>query len=248
MIEILEKVTHGMLERVGRSLLDVVFPARCVGCGREGQYICMQCEGFMSEAALVCPVCQQASFTGERHQACQTTYGLDGLACVWDYEGVVKSLVHSIAHNGVTHAIGESVERMFLILMRDSERFQQFLSFLVAPETAITYVPMHRGKEKHRGFNQAELFAREIARMVGKEPLSLLQKIIDTKPQSDVPKEDHSRNVNDAFVAQPGAQGIRRVVLVDDAWVTGATMKECCKILKRSGMEEVWGFALARLP
>lgn len=248
MINVLENMIHGVLGRVGRGILDVVFPARCVGCGEEGQYICRRCEGFMGESALICPVCQQASFTGERHTPCVASFSLDGLASVWEYEGVVKSLLHSIQHNGVTHAVGESMERAFMILIRDSERFRQFFAFLLSPETVITYIPMYKNRERHLGFNQAELFAQEIARIVKKESVSMLEKIIDTKLQNDIPKQEHVQNIRDAFAMHPYGKNIERVLLVDDAWVTGATMKECCRVLKESGVKEVWGFTLARLP
>ena len=75
-MNILEKVknevmvTNGVLDRVGKGILDAVFPVVCVGCGREGQYICARCENFANAAAPVCPVCQCSSFSGERHEDC----------------------------------------------------------------------------------------------------------------------------------------------------------------------------------
>lgn len=258
MREMLGKVTHGVLGRMGRGILDVVFPVRCVGCGQEGHYnyICRRCEGFTSEVALICPLCQQSSLTGERHENCRSLYGLHGLASMWEYEGVVKSLLHTIKYNGMTHAVAETVQNACINMAQDEMRFKVFLSYLFSRDTCITYVPMFKKKERFRGFNQAAVFARELGKIVKKEALPLLQKIKDTNPQMELDKEQRLKNVKDSFAisaawklsSQEGAQLPKRVVLVDDVWTTGATMKECCKVLRKAGVQEVWGFTIARTP
>lgn len=268
MKEVLKKIrsvvlgTNGVLGRVGRGILDVVFPARCVGCGEEGQYICRRCGGFVGEAALICSVCQQSSFTGECHEGCRTRYGLDGLVGIWEYEGIVKSLLHKIKYNGMTHAVTQTIQNACMKMTEDEMRFKPFLSYLFSGDTRITYVPMFRKKEKSRGFNQAAVFARGIGKIVKREAVSLLEKVVNTKAQVDLTKEERLTSVRGAFkvhtkmledtnnIARNGAQVSlpKRVVLVDDIWTTGATMKECCKVLKKSGVERVWGFTIARTP
>ncbi len=237
-----------ILRRVGRGILDVVFPARCVGCGEAGHYICRRCEGFTSEVALICPLCQQSSLTGERHENCRSLYGLDGLANLWEYEGVVKSLLHTIKYNGMTHTIAETVQRAYISMAGDTMRFKAFLSYLFSEDTYITYVPMFKKKEKFRGFNQAAVFAREVGKVARREMVSLLEKIVDTKAQVDLTKEERLQNVRGAFQLKSGILIPQNVVLVDDVWTTGATMKECCKVLKKAGVEKVWGFTIARTP
>ena len=254
MREVLEKVKNGvvdgMLGRMGREILDVVFPARCVGCREEGHYICKRCEGFTSEVALICPVCQQSSLTGERHEHCGSLYGLKGLASIWEYEGVIKSLLHTIKYNGVAHAAAETVQRAYINMVGDTMRFSAILSYLFSKDTCVTYVPMFKKKERKRGFNQAAVFAREIGKIAGKGVVSLLEKIVDTKPQVDLTKEERLKNVKGAFRLKSDSnfQIPKNVVLVDDVWTTGATMKECCKVLRKAGAKEVWGFSIARTP
>jgi competence protein ComFC len=244
----LEQVKNGVLGKMGRGILDVVFPARCVGCEEEGHYICRRCEGFISEAALFCPLCQQSSLTGERHENCTSLYGLEGLASIWEYEGVIKSLLHNIKYNGMTHAVAETVQNTYISMAGDVMRFKPFLSYLLSRDTYITYVPMFKRKEKLRGFNQAAVFAQEVGKAVGKSVVSLLEKIVDTKAQVDLTKEERLQNVKGAFQLKSETLIPQNVVLVDDVWTTGATMKECCKVLKKSGVEKVWGFTIARTP
>jgi competence protein ComFC len=248
MKELLGMMTDGILGKMGRGILDVVFPARCVGCGEEGHYICRRCEGFTSEVALICPLCQQSSLTGEHHENCVSRYGLEGLANIWEYEGVIKSLLHNIKYNGMTHAAVEIVQNAYVNMTEDTTRFKPFLSYLFSKETFITCVPMFKRKEKFRGFNQAAVFAREIAKIVGRSAISLLEKIVDTKPQVDLTKEERLHSVNDVFRIKSGSQVPKQVILVDDVWTTGATMKECSRVLRKAGAQEVWGFTLARTP
>ncbi|MCH8244351.1 ComF family protein [Patescibacteria group bacterium] len=212
--------------------------------------MCLRCEGFVGEVALICPVCQQSSFGGERHSACRGMYGLEGLVSVWEYEGLMKSLLHYVKYAGVTHAVEETTRRAFETMIKDERRFGAFLSFLFSENVFVTYVPMHRKKERRRGFNQAAVFAREVAKLAQKEVRGTLEKIRDTKPQVDLSKEERLNSVKDTFelITSPVGTGIERVVLIDDVWTTGATMKECCKVLKKAGVKEVWGFTIARTP
>ena len=239
----------GVMEKLKDGILDAVFPTVCVSCGMEGRYICEKCEIFLGEASFICPACKLTSFTGERHGACAPRYGLRGLVNVWEYEGAIQRLVHCIKYDGAAHAIEESIERACGSMVLDQKRFDTFLSFLFSPNTLVTCVPMHSRKEKRRGFNQAELFANMLAKRTKNVVVRLLEKRKETKPQIDLNKEERLYNVQDSFryVKMPAeTHAPQKVVLVDDVWTTGATMQECCKVLRKAGIQEVWGFTLAR--
>jgi len=229
-------------------VLDVLFPKVCINCKREGTYICGKCSIFISEAIQICPNCYNSSFSGETHQNCIKKYGLDGLVSMWDYEGLVKRLIHNVKYGGLTHIIDECVENSFKLIARDINIFHSFLSFLSSDNTYITYVPMYLKREKERGFNQAELIARELAKKSETRSLSLLEKLVDTEDQARLEKKERLGNVKNSFkfCIKPGLTQIKHVLLVDDVFTTGATMRECCKVLKRAGIKKVWGFVLAR--
>jgi len=202
---------------IKNTILDILFPRICVNCGKEGKYICDKCELFISEA-------EPMIYTGE----C-----LDGLISVWDYEGLIKELIHMIKYQGVTDIIKE------LMSLIDIKVYYQY----------ITYVPMYLKREKRRGFNQAELIAKELAKKVEVRPLPLLKKIKDTEDQVRLSKEERLENVKAVFAPLSGATASQgNVLLVDDVFTTGATMKECCKVLKKVGVQKVWGFTIARTP
>lgn len=230
--------------KIKNLVLDILFPKFCVGCGREGKYICNKCEIFISENSLICPVCGQASFTGESHFNCKGRYSLDGLISIWDYDGVIKEVIHNIKYKGMFDLIDECVDRAFNYISKDpTKRFDSFLSFLSSESTYITYVPMFRRKEKQRGFNQSKIIAKKIADISNKKMVSLIKKIINTESQTKLKKEERFKNVKGSFEANRGRAS---VLLVDDIFTTGATMRECCRALKSQGVQEVWGFVLTR--
>ena len=234
--------------KVKDLVLDVLFPKFCVGCGIEGKYICDKCSIFISEAMPVCPICYNSSFFGETHQNCIKEYALDGLISIWDYEGIIKKIIHEIKYNGFTNIINECVESSFKLIAKDINRFYPFLSFLYSNNTYISYVPMYLKREKKRGFNQAKIIAQEIGRFSSCNIISLLEKTTDTKSQAKLEKKERMENVKNSFNiwVKPGLTQIKHVLLVDDVFTTGATMQECCRVLKKAGAEKVWGFTLAR--
>ena len=229
-------------------ILDILFPKLCLGCGREGKYVCSKCELFVSEASSICPVCGGPSFNGDTHLYCKTKYSLDGLTSVWDYDGLAKQLIYKIKIGGITHIISEVIKDFFKIIAKDTDRFHSFLSFLISEKNCIAYVPSFKKKEKKRGFNQAEIIAKELSKITRLKTISLFKKIKDTKDQTELSKEERLQNVKDSFRFVDVGVGLGNVLLVDDVFTTGATMKECCKVLKKAGIKKVWGFTIARTP
>jgi len=235
------------LEKIKEVVLDTLFPKTCFGCNKDGKYVCDECSIFLGEASLICPVCGNSSFTGQKHSHCSARYGLDGLVGVWEYEGITKTALREIKYKHIFEAMPEFVESAFKVILKDMLRFQPFLSFLLLEDIHISYVPMYRKKEKRRGFNQAKLMAKTINEATEKETISLLMKIKDTSPQANLNKEERLKNAKDSFDMFPDSSFIpHNLVLVDDVWTTGATMKECCKVLKKAGVQNIWGFTLFR--
>jgi len=109
----------------------------------------------------------------------------------------------------------------------------------------ITWVPLSAGKQKKRGFNQAELIARGLSVRFGCPVWSGLFRIKYRKSQVGLDREDRLMNVKGNFRAQTGLSG-EKVLLVDDVCTTMATLNECSRELKRAGAGEVWGVVLGK--
>jgi len=112
----------------------------------------------------------------------------------------------------------------------------------------VVPVPLHRTREKERGFNQAELIAREVAKRL-RLPLKPVL-LMRTKARPDkhiLTNEERWRIVRGAFATRPGSQvDNKRVLLVDDVMTTGATLDACSNALLEAGAKSVIGLTVAR--
>jgi len=112
----------------------------------------------------------------------------------------------------------------------------------------IVPVPLHRKRLKERGFNQAQLLGRVLAKH-WRINLSVhnLRRVRWTEPQIGLCAADREQNVRGAFqVADPVQFEGRRLLLLDDVYTTGSTVGECARTLKRAGAEEVRVVTVAR--
>ena len=108
-------------------------------------------------------------------------------------------------------------------------------------------VPLARGRERERGFNQAALVAERLALALG-VPLRArwLVRARATRPQTDLGAAERRANVRGAFAADTSVAG-RHVVVVDDVLTTGATAAECARTLRAAGAARVGVLAVARV-
>jgi len=113
---------------------------------------------------------------------------------------------------------------------------------------AVVPIPLHPKREKKRGFNQAQVLARELARLKG---LGLLEKqlvkVKNVPPQTSIEREEREKNVQGAFqvVKRKTIEG-KILLLIDDVYTTGSTIRECSAVLREAGAREVRALTLAQ--
>lgn len=224
-----------MWSQLKETVLDVILPRSCLSCGKEGRYICEKCDLFLSEVPGL--------FRQE---------GLEELISAWGYDGLIKDIILRVKYDGMFDAIDELVEKALAIREPYIPEGTIMASTIYrAPSTgglpAITFVPMFKKKERQRGFNQAELMAKKIGKMTGRKVLPLLEKVKDTPSQTKLNKAERAANVKDSFRRKELSSFGDSVLLVDDVWTSGATMRECARVLRKSGVKRVFGFTLARV-
>ena len=110
--------------------------------------------------------------------------------------------------------------------------------------TCLIPVPLHRSRERERGFNQAELIARELDLPVDIRAIRRRKK---TPTQTGLSRSERARNLAAAFELRGDVEDLK-VILVDDVFTTGATMNELAKVLKRGGASRVEVLTFARVP
>jgi ComF family protein len=106
----------------------------------------------------------------------------------------------------------------------------------------IIPVPLHRSRERRRGFNQAELIARQLGLPMATK---ILKRRKNTPSQTGLSRNERKRNLASAFEVMHEVKG--RVIVVDDVYTTGSTMNEIARTLKRAGAERVEVLTVARV-
>lgn len=208
-------------------LLDLLYPPKCPFCGRvleRGE------EGW-------CACCRQdLPWTGPEDG--KMVEGCDGcLSPLWYRDGAREGM-HRYKFGG-----GRSHAKLFGELMAQCLRDRW-----ARPIDLITWAPLHPGREKERGYDQAELLARRVGELAGVPVESTLEKVRATAVQSQAGEDGARRdNVRGAYRARPGLElAGKRVVLVDDVATSGATLAECAAALRSAGAASVTGLTFAR--
>lgn len=217
-------------------IIDFLFPRFCVGCGVYGKDLCSKCFRELSIADQICPECGEETPMGWVHPRCKKQWGMDGLIVIYDYrDDKVKACI-----DGIKFDFNKKLVKSLLKNFRfeTGEKFD----YLVP-------VPLHFYRENWRGFNQAEEIALVVGKKMKGEMLIVLKRKRKTRQQALIlDRDEREKNVKGAFetkkVNRKKLKG-KKILLVDDVFTSGADMRECTKVLKRAGVEMVWGLALA---
>jgi len=206
-------------------LLDFFFPKKCVGCGKEGVWLCEDCYAQILLKDL--PFIRLAG-------------DLDGVVYGSVFEGILREAIHVFKYEGVK----ELVTPLSQLL---AQRFRE--TGLDFGRVSLIPVPLSKRKELERGFNQAGLLAEAVGKKLGFGVLTgVLIKTKDTVSQTALKEEERKENVKGSF----DFVGEKRLVkgkvlwLVDDVMTTGSTLNECARVLKKAGAKAVWGLVVAK--
>lgn len=229
------------------GILDFFFPRKCLGCGRVGAYFCGNCLNFLSlERQRICPVCERPAVGGQTHPGCLTNSSLNGLTAVFVYRGLVKSAIVKLKYRFVSDLAKDLVEAFLSFCGED----ESFVRFCREQNVCLVPIPLHPRRHRWRGFNQSELLGRMITENLGINFCSdLLQRTRNTTPQTKLKEKERKKNIKGAFIINPNSKFIihdSALMLFDDVWTTGATLKEAGRVLKQKGAKNVWGLTLAR--
>lgn len=124
-------------------------------------------------------------------------------------------------------------------------------SLVLPKEDVLVPIPLYWFRGNWRGFNQSDEIGKTLARGIGLGfiPDLLIRKKF-TKPQTELKGKERRENVRGVFSLNPNYKlqitKYNSLILFDDVWTTGATIKEATKVLKRAGANKVWALTLAR--
>jgi ComF family protein len=149
------------------------------------------------------------------------------------YAGSLRAIVHALKYGGCRSLAAPLASRM---RMSGAD--------VIAGADVAVAVPLHRGRRRMRGFNQAD----DIASHLGLRVVRVLRRIRATPSQTDLPAARRHANVRGAFAMRRRANvtGLR-IVLVDDVCTTGATLEACARVLRDAGAAEIRALTAARV-
>lgn len=210
---------------LGERLLSALFPDRC-----------LLCDKAIRAGELFCP----EHTSGLPDKPCLRTVRLESgaevpVAAPFPYEGGFRDALHHYKFKG-----RRRMARPLGWLMADAA--QGFPNRF----TCITYVPMSKKGRRRRGYNQSELLAKQVGRIIGVPVQPLLAKSKTAATQHELGAEQRRQNVKGAYrcTAKGGLQGMS-ILLIDDIVTTGSTLGECAGILYAAGARSVCGLCAA---
>lgn len=225
------------MSRLARSVLDLVFPIHCAGCGREGDAICRQCANELDRLTQpYCRVCASPGVSGLCSWCSRFPRGFDSLRSPFRFEGPVRDAIHRLKYQGERACAGLLAGLM-----------AEYLRGNPAPVDVLVPTPLHPQRLRRRGYNQSALLAREIGKQLNLPVREeLLIRVRNPRPQVETRSQQERRdNVAGNFHSPAEASGLA-VLLVDDVATTGSTMSECAFALKAAGAARVHALTLAR--
>ncbi|HCG77076.1 MAG: ComF family protein [bacterium (Candidatus Ratteibacteria) CG_4_10_14_3_um_filter_41_18] len=205
------------------GFLNLLFPLHCAGCGEK-----------LSPRKAGFPLCKncfpQLHFYSTEIKS--DTYA------VCRYEGIVKKIVHNLKYK----------KKRFLAVIPGTILADFYKkNFNSRNIDFIVPVPLHRVRKRERGFNQAELIAERMKKILNLPWSSNLLRIRNTPSQTLISKAERLRNLKGAFRARrPFSFYGKNILLIDDVYTTGATTEECKKILKEAKAKKVFVLTFAK--
>lgn len=202
-----------------KTILNFLFPQKCLGCKEKNEILCRKCFSKIDNADL--PK-DGWIFSASNYQ-----------------DKIVKKAVWLLKYGGVkrlAEPMAELInERLWTNIKEESG----------SAEPALIPIPLSGKRLQQRGYNQAELIARQISQNV---MTGVLCKNIHTESQVSVKdKSKRLNNIKGSFIVKnPELVKGKEIILIDDICTTGATLKEAKKVLKEAGAKKVLAAVVAR--
>jgi len=219
--------------------LDLLFPQYCVGCGKEGGFLCSSCRQSLPEITPpLCPRCGRPQSSGILCPSCVAWQAkIDGIRSPFRFDGVMRQAIHQLKYRNLRALVIPLAK-----LLHD-----YLIAYPLSAEVLVP-VPLHPKRLRERGYNQSGLLAQELGKLTNLPVVEgCLIRRHHTPPQARTTTvEERRSNTADAFVCRDRELRDRSVLLIDDVSTSGATLDACAAALKDAGANSVWGLVVAR--
>lgn len=250
-------VKNGPFRALFDFLLCLVFPpgTYCICCGNyiditRTYLLCDNCIKEIEWGHLKANLAKERLRTGK-------TKNLDSVLSCMVYGMFTKRMIFDFKYNTRSYLTAPLSMILADRLMTDEDSRNMLLTV-----DYICAVPMHKKKEKSRGYNHASLLAKQLTERLLNYEISgtnsfgydfiylndCLLRVRATAAQRSITGAERSANLNGAFIVNPKYRDKLKntnILLIDDIYTTGATASECAKTLKAAGVSEVHFLSLA---
>lgn len=210
-----------------KSLLSVFFPLRCPFCKK-----------VISSDEVVCKSCEEKISLKIIKNILNTRNG-HKFMCVspFFYTEPIRTAIHEYKFRGAKN-FGIPFGKYTAAVLTSSVDIKKI--------DLITGVPLHKIRKRERGFNQSEVFAKEVGRLTKIKYIETLKKVRNNKIQHELGLKERIENVKGVYKAIDNdiVKG-KTVVICDDILTTGNTMSECANVMFDAGAKEVIGLTIA---
>lgn len=228
-----------------RTMFLALYPRHCPFCSKilaSDKVICPACE--KNAPYITDPVCYRCGkqVLSERQELCYDCKHFPksfkrGLA-LFHYNDSTRPLIADLKYHN------KRVRKDYIVRAIISRHKSQLHAWKLS---CIVPVPIHPNKKALRGYNQAALIATALSEELGIPAINdMLLRTVDTLPQKTFSAKARYRNLSTAFALNPKYKGakIRRILLIDDIYTSGATMEACTKVLRSAGFQEVYIYSI----
>ncbi|MBC7476286.1 MAG: ComF family protein [Candidatus Sericytochromatia bacterium] len=221
-------------------LRNFLLKSKCLVCNRSSSIcICKGCSNqFQSIPEPHCQICKSIEIVDNNCQECLRRPPLfSDLIVLGIYSGLLKSLIYNYKYEGI-----KEYSKPFADLLAKKISYSFTFKF-----DYITSVPIHHEKLKSRGFNQADLLARDVAKNLRINYLEIFDRSKETKAQFGLSGIEREKNIKDAFgiITNKNIKD-KNILIVDDIFTTGSTLQELSKLALDKGVNKLYLATIAR--
>ena len=224
------------------GLLDLIYPPKCLVCQAFGEsYLCPKCIAQIEPVPdPYCPRCGHVIYGPQCKKCSERVRSFTKARAAGQYEGVLRQAIHEFKYKG-SRMLAQPLALVLHRYLDKNSDFRWRKADILVP------VPIHHTRKRTRGYNQSELLADELSKIVGIPMVhdALIRKF-QTRPQVELSADERKTNVRDAFhVQHPSDISGKTILLIDDVGTTSSTIHECSLALLRARALRVYVLCLA---